>query len=127
VRSRSLTGATSRQPSAQRVWLLVDSVSKEEQMDPVSFDALTRRASLISMGAAGLVAFAQPDAAKSKKKHKKKKGDVNKLCKEEVSDCLAVLTAVCEDAACVAVVQLCCPKLATCDFAGHLNCVLTNQ
>jgi hypothetical protein len=92
-------------------------------MDSVVFDALTRRASLISAGAAGFAALAHPIAADGKKKKRKKKGDVNKLCKQEVNDCVTVLTAACEDAMCVAAVQLCCPELATCDFTGLVACI----
>jgi hypothetical protein len=95
-------------------------------MDGIVFHTLARRGSLVSVGAAGLAALAKPITAGGKKKNKKKKGDVNTLCKQEVNDCLVTLTAACEDAPCVAAVQLCCPKLATCDFTGLINCIQDN-
>lgn len=95
-------------------------------MDPVSFAGLTRRGSLLTAGAVGLVALAGPMVGAGKKRRKKKKGDINKLCKQEVNDCVTTLTAACEDAMCVAAVQICCPKLATCDFTGLVTCIQDN-
>jgi hypothetical protein len=97
--------------------------SKEERMVPVTFDALTRRASLLGLGTAGLAALVIPIASHAKKK-KKKKGNVNKLCKQQVSECNIFVTGTCEsDAECLAEASACCPLLATCDFNGFLACL----
>jgi hypothetical protein len=93
-------------------------------MDPVNFDTLTRRASLLGLGTAGLAAFAVPLAADGKKKKKRKKGDVNQLCKQQVGECDIFVTGTCEgDAECLAEASACCPLLATCDFNGFLTCL----
>jgi hypothetical protein len=95
-------------------------------MDPVSFDALTRRASLVSAGATGLAALATPMLAEGKKKKKTKKGDVNKLCKQQVGECTDFLLPLCMgDPQCLVQVPICCEEFATCDSAGFLNCLLS--
>jgi hypothetical protein len=84
-------------------------------MDPVSFDAFTRRASLVAAGVAGLTAFANPIAADGKKKKRKKNGDVNKLCKPQVAQCEAAFD--------LPNAQACCAILGTCDIAGFFDCL----
>jgi hypothetical protein len=92
-------------------------------MDPVSFDALSRRASLMTLGTAGLAALASPLTVDAKKK-KKKKGDVNKLCKRQIGECNTFVTITCAgDPECLDALP-CCQELKTCDFAGFLNCLI---
>jgi hypothetical protein len=59
-------------------------------MDHVSFDALSRRASLMTLGA-GLAGFAGPIAAKAKKK----KGKGNDKCKKQVGACREGIADLC--------------------------------
>lgn len=84
-------------------------------MDTISFDAWTRRASLIAAGAAGLATLAIPIAGAAKKKNKKKKGDVNKLCKTQIAPCEAFFNDPDRDA--------CCAFWGTCDIAGFFDCL----
>jgi hypothetical protein len=92
-----------------------------------AFDALTRRASLVAVGGAGLTALtlSDPAPAKKKKKKNKKKGDVNKLCKTQVQVCVDALTQECGEPVnpiCQAIIDQCCPKFGTCDFTGFFTC-----
>jgi hypothetical protein len=95
-------------------------------MEAVAFDALTRRASLVSAGTAGLAALAIPIAAKGKKRKKRKtKGDVFKLCKAQEADCAFVVESECQgDTQCLIQGLQCCEFLATCDIAGFLACLV---
>jgi hypothetical protein len=86
-----------------------------------TFDALTRRASLMALGAAGISAMGQTDRMSAKKK--RKKGDVNKLCKRQVSQCLDFYLPQCEDGACLARFNRCCPQFGTCNFFGFYDCI----
>lgn len=101
-------------------------------MEPRTFDALTRRASLLTLGSAGLAALTLPRTAAAKKNRKnrnKEKGDVNKLCKSQVGQCETFVTALCEDIndpECVAVLA-CCAPLASCDFNGFIACLEAAQ
>ncbi len=90
-------------------------------MDAVSFDALTRRASLAALGTAGLAAVAGPLATSAKQK---KKGDVNKKCKQQVAPCTSIITNACElsPAQCAAAAS-CCSSFGKCDPIGFFNCL----
>ena len=83
---------------------------------------LTRRASLVSLGAAGITAAIPPLASQAGKK----KGDANKRCKKQVAPCKSFFTLQCGDAAnspeCAAVLA-CCESLKTCNFAGFVTCL----
>jgi len=89
-------------------------------MNDVSFDALSRRASLVALGAAGLAAaFAAPiaDAKNTTKKKARKK------CKKQVGQCLVFLEGRCAgDPACIANSVRCCPFLGNCDVIGFFAC-----
>jgi hypothetical protein len=107
-------------------------------MDTVAFDALTRRASLLSLGVAGLTAAVSgPLAAGAKNKNKKAKKKLKKKqkqkCQSQVEPCEAVLTANCEDtnqgdpdglAECLATQPPCCESLGTCDVEGFFTCLI---
>jgi hypothetical protein len=88
--------------------------------------ALTRRASLTTLGAGGMAALARPFAAEARKTHKhKKKGDVNTLCKTQVEPCIAVFTEALPDPTPEdqGRIQRCCPFLGNCDVMSHIACM----
>jgi hypothetical protein len=92
-------------------------------MDDSAFDSLTRRASLATLGAAGLAGLTMPMTSEAKKK--KKKGDPNKLCKKQVGDCTAFLTALCGgNPDCQDSID-CCSSFATCNTSAVLACLVT--
>jgi hypothetical protein len=85
-----------------------------------SFNALTRRATVMTLGAAGLGGLA---AAIADAKSKKKKGDVNKLCKTQIEPCELTLTGQCgEDPECIEAMTACCAILGTCNFTEMFAC-----
>jgi hypothetical protein len=89
------------------------------------FDALTRRASLLMLGAAGLAAFTAPltGNAKNKRKRRQNKGDAKDLCKKQVDACAAFIADACErEEGCEEEIA-CCAILANCSFTGFLFCV----
>lgn len=110
-------------------------------MEDQSFDMLTRetargvsrRASLMSLSAAGLAAIlAAPFAAEAKKGGRKKKKNQGTpvpkqqcpdLCTPQVAPCTASFTAICgADPSCTRLIQ-CCDFLGTCDANGFFACV----
>jgi hypothetical protein len=96
-------------------------------MNPLALNALSRRASLLTLGSAGLAAaFARPVTTSAKKKHGKskgKKGDATKLCKQQVGQCLELFTPNCTNPTCLAQLERCCPVLGDCEFAGYFDCI----
>jgi hypothetical protein len=97
-----------------------DRCTEEERMDAICFDVLTRRASVVSVGSAGLAALSIPIATAGKKSKHKKKGDVNKLCEPQVEQCLAFFGPDdCDsDSRCA-----CCSFLGTCDITAFYDCL----
>jgi hypothetical protein len=92
-------------------------------MNDMSFDLLTRRASFMALGTAGLVAaVVNPIAAEAKRKKTKKKWDVNKLCKKQVGSCTTLVTSLCAGQADCLALFGCCPILGSCDITGFLTC-----
>lgn len=91
------------------------------------FDVLTRRASLMALGATGLAAFVSPiptNASNKKRKRKgnRRNGDAGKLCKKQVEACAAFIREACGlDDGCVDEID-CCSILASCSFDGFLFC-----
>jgi hypothetical protein len=101
----------------------VGTLSKEERMNENAFDTLSRRVSLVTVGAAGLAAFGSPLAAGAGKNKKKKKGDVNKLCKKQVAQCDSHYAKLCRNyQPCLAASRACCALLGTCNFYGTNAC-----
>jgi hypothetical protein len=109
-------------------------------MNDLHFDRLTRRASITTLGVAGLAAFASPFTATAKRKHKKantkqrkhknantKQATANtaiEKCQTQVGQCTDFISAACPgDAACVAKLQPCCTFSGQCDFTGFINCL----
>jgi hypothetical protein len=96
--------------------------AKETLVDETSFAGLTRRASLMTLGASGLVAFVNSKTAGAKKHKKKKKGDVNKLCKRQIGACSTFLTARCGGQPYCAAALACCSILGSCDATAFFTC-----
>src|SRR5262249_24476694 len=108
------------------------SAMKGTTVNPTIFDTLTRRASLLRLGTAGLTAvLANPLSASARKKHGKsnsKKVDPNRLCKAQVKQCLDFFTPRCgDDVPCVEAANECCPVLGDCELAGFVDCVRTSS
>jgi hypothetical protein len=97
-------------------------------MDHLSFASLTRRASLLTLGTAGLgAAFSlSPNTAATKKhgKHKGKKEDPDKLCKTQVEDWTTFVATTCDLGEVCARFLTCGDPLKTCDFSGFAECVI---
>lgn len=87
------------------------------------FHALTRRASLLTIGAA----LSDPVASDAKKRRRKKKGkngDVFKFRKKQADQCLDFFLPLCgDDLICQATVETCCPEVGQCDFTGFIVCL----
>lgn len=89
------------------------------------FNILTRRASPPHMEVTEATAQAKPITANAKKHHRKK-GDVNKRCKQQAEEWIAFFPTVCpEGPACESLLACTSPALAVCDFTGFLQCVAT--
>lgn len=76
--------------------------------------SFSRRASLLTLGAAGLASAAVPHAAGAKKKHKKqgKELSATALCKKQVGQCIDFFTPAClGNPDCLATARRCCPSL----------------
>lgn len=79
-----------------------------------SLPGLSRRASLLSLGLAGVAALTpRPLAAKKK---------ANFRCKKQVGPCRSSITAVCEGPNCPVAIG-CCDSLANCNFTAFAACV----
>jgi hypothetical protein len=121
-------------------------------MNDLSFDSLSRfaagaipdRGQGHKRGTAGLAPLARSVTAEAKKnkskKHKSRKKAnerANELanqqaqqlaqqqqCQNQVGQCTTDLATFCkDDAKCLALLQKCCPLLASCNTAGFLNCL----
>lgn len=91
-------------------------------MNERSFDALTRRASLFTLGVVGLGVLVNPSAAAAKKKKDDKKA--RKRCRAQVAQCTTLVTDGCADnPECLKGLD-CCDFAGRCDFTGFLNCLL---
>lgn len=95
-------------------------------MDEQSFDQLTRRASLATLGVAALAGLlAQAPATSAKQRSAKK---AKKKCKNQVSQCLSRVSLLCEnDPGCQQSLPACCQQLSTCDFNAFLLCATAPQ
>lgn len=80
---------------------------------------VSRRVSLLSLGAAGLAGvFAGISADTAKAKHKKSP------CKKQTDQCVSVFTPGCNGKPdCLATLDRCCPIIGRCDFNGFFDCV----
>jgi hypothetical protein len=100
-------------------------------MDDVAFDAVSRRASLVSLGMAGLAATvfgARTTEARNKNKSIAKKA--KQKCQGQVGQCIASYTGFCDLLTndpvdlqeCVDFYFSCCQLLADCDAGAFLIC-----
>jgi hypothetical protein len=97
-------------------------------MNDLHFENLTRRASLSTLGVAGLAALSTPFTAAAKQKHrngeKEKTNKAKERCQTQVAQCTDFVVASCPgDAACVAKLQPCCAFSGQCDFTGFITCL----
>jgi len=112
---------------------------KETQMNDVAFGAMahgavggfSRRASLVTLGTAGLAALTHPFTTEAKKRKKKRKTSTGKQaekkCKTQTGQCISAITPLCKgDAACLARIQNCCLIAGNCDPVGWLQCLNTS-
>jgi hypothetical protein len=89
-------------------------------MENGTFDALTRRASLVTLGAVGLTALASSTAADARSTTKKK---AKKKCQQQVGQCTTYITGVCANQECPPGLTACCDPLGVCDFTGYVDCL----
>lgn len=95
-------------------------------MDEQSFDHLTRRASLATLGVAALAGVLGHAPAMSAKQRSGKKA--KKKCQNQVSQCLSRVSLLCEnDPGCQQTLPACCQQLSTCDFNAFLICATAPQ
>jgi DNA invertase Pin-like site-specific DNA recombinase len=95
-------------------------------MEPSFVDALTDRFARAAREMASRTTAnpAVSAAARKKRKGKKKKGDVNRRCKEQAADVRTLVEISCgDDVECQERGLTCVGPLATCDFNGFLQCV----
>jgi hypothetical protein len=98
-------------------------IEEETGMDRESFDALTRRASLTTLSAAGLAVLARPGAASANKK-----GNKFKKCKEQVDVCNVRVLAECTGTQQQCAAQAaCCDDLKRCKFDDFLTCLIAAE
>jgi hypothetical protein len=97
-------------------------------MEDSRFDRMTRRSSFMTLGAMGLAGFAalaSPGTTDAKKKNKRKKGDVNKLCKQQPGAWTSYLLANGDlTPAQRLALNACGSSLGTCDFSGFWSCYI---
>jgi hypothetical protein len=102
---------------------------EEDFMDHLAFDALSRRASLMSFGTVGLAAaLTNPTTTAAKKNNrnkrkKRKKGDANELCKKQVGRCTTFITDICQREEGCEAESACCSILQNCNFNGFFLCI----
>jgi hypothetical protein len=91
---------------------------------------VSRRASLLTLGAAGLTALAVPSLAGAKKNKKNTtKKKAKQKCQKQEGQCVVSVLTLCEGNpdpdACAAQVEACCQFTASCDIVGFFNCLST--
>ncbi|MFN8674988.1 MAG: hypothetical protein U0Z70_01295 [Thermomicrobiales bacterium] len=80
-----------------------------------SISGLSRRGSLLALGAVGISALTpRPTMAKKK---------ANSRCRKQVGACKSSVTTVCDGANCAAVAA-CCDLLSTCNFTAFAACAI---
>jgi hypothetical protein len=101
-------------------------------MNDLSFDALarhaagrvSRRASLMTVGAAGVATLVRPLSSEAKKKGKSAGKKAKQKCQKQTGQCTTFLNPICAgDPTCLAKAQECCGFAGSCDVNGFFDCV----
>jgi hypothetical protein len=96
-------------------------------MNHGSFDALTRRASLATLGGVGMTALVHPVSTAAKSKNKKSDKKARQKCQTQVEQCTTLVKDACnDDLHCLTQLD-CCEFAGRCDFTGFLNCLIAKQ
>lgn len=88
------------------------------------FDALTRRTSLMGLGAGALALAGMLPASARNTQSKKIKKKARQKCQSQVGQCEAEVLEICaDDQACIDRQLPCCPALATCNLFSFFACI----
>jgi len=94
-------------------------------MSTNSFDALTRRASLVGVGTAAMSTLASTfvEARNANRKSRKRiDTKARKTCHTQAGQCTSRLEGLCaNDPGCLALIA-CCEFAGRCDFTGYITC-----
>jgi hypothetical protein len=100
------------------------SYPQETLMNDLTFDQLTRRASLAALGAAGLAGLLGQATSAKQSANKKAKQQAKKKCQNQVNQCLSSGNLVCNNIEeCEDALPVCCQQLADCDFTAFFTCI----
>jgi hypothetical protein len=86
------------------------------------FSILARRASPSLLEVTEATAHAKPITANAKR-NKRKKGDVNKRCKQQAEEWIAFVPTFCPEGPICDASLACSSLLTVCDFTGFLGCL----
>jgi hypothetical protein len=94
-------------------------------MNDRTFDAMTRRASLAGLTAAGLASLIASSAAKGKNKRKGNDDKAKKKCKQQLGQCTDLVALRCstDPNTCTEALE-CCDFVGRCDFTRFINCLI---
>jgi hypothetical protein len=86
---------------------------------------VSRRASLMTLGMAGLAALASPLSTVAKKRKKSAGKKARQKCQKQRGQCTTFLLPICAggSADCVVRVQRCCALAGNCDPVGFFTCL----
>lgn len=119
----------------------------EHQFDTFTRGAgsgLSRRSSLLSLGAIGLAAIAAPVSVSAKKNRKKRKknkvapacppltedcsDEIGQTCTRQKDECNAFFLSLCREEGapedCAAATEACCELLGTCQAGAYIECFM---
>jgi hypothetical protein len=104
---------------------------EEDLVNERVFAALSRRASLLTLGAARSAAELKPATAdaKNKNRNSKVKKKAKQKCEQQVGPCNDFVITQCDaaDEACISRRLACCAFLGACDVTGLLTCLDERQ
>ncbi|MGH2615129.1 MAG: hypothetical protein ACRDJC_07815 [Thermomicrobiales bacterium] len=96
-------------------------------MKTSTFDIMTRRGSLLTLGGAALTAMATPEVASAGKSGKNAK----KRCKKQRGQCFTAVAEFCESTAnpssCEGFYRPCCEHFARCSVGTGIVCILVGD
>jgi hypothetical protein len=100
-------------------------------MNDLTFDHLTRRASLTALGVAGVVGLLgqAPAASARQSASKNAKKKAQQKCNNQVDQCIGSANVLCDngDEECRSSVLACCPELEDCIFIGVFGCAISSH